>query len=207
MEISLTHFLNINFLIMTLFPYGRMFLQKGINKFEGFAKSFCTTAGFVIGYLFFCMPVFINKFFIFPFSKDIKLILTGSFISLFIEFGLFFIKYKKLRIIVIRNGSVFHILMMLLIIPILEEVIYILCLHTICQSLSIPDFIFIILSGFSFGLSHFIYHKINIVTKTIWGLVFAIIYIQTGCVYIVIISHIVNNLILFFLGKTEKFGA
>ncbi len=61
------------------------------------------------------------------------------------------------------------------------------------------------MSSISFGLGHFIYPKINIVTKTIWGLVFSVIYVLTGCIYIVIISHIINNLFLYLLGKTQKF--
>lgn len=205
MGISLILFLNINFLILILFPYGRMFAQRGVNIFEGFAKSVCTTSGFVIGYLFCCMPSFADSFFVFPSISQLSWALIGSVTSLLIEFAVFSIKYKKLKIVTIRGGTVFQFTMMLVIIPILEEVIYVLCLHTICISLNIPTVIFVLLSGFAFGLGHFIYHKINIVTKTIWGLIFAIIYILTGSIYIVILSHIINNLALYLLGKIDIF--
>ena len=44
MGISLTLFLNLNCLMLILFPYGKMFAQKGVNKAESFSKSVCSTA-------------------------------------------------------------------------------------------------------------------------------------------------------------------
>ena len=41
MGISLTLFLNLNCLMLILFPYGKMFAQKGVNKAESFSKSVC----------------------------------------------------------------------------------------------------------------------------------------------------------------------
>ena len=205
MGISLTLFLNLNCLMLILFPYGKMFAQKGVNKAESFSKSVCSTAFFIIVYFFCCIPTFVDSFFVFPTIRQIPWILGGSVLSLLIEFSIFIIKYKKLKIATIRSGKFFELSLLLVMIPILEEIIYVLCLHILCESLNIPTFLFIIMSSISFGLGHFIYPKINIVTKTIWGLVFSIIYVLTGCIYIVIISHIINNLFLYLLGKTQKF--
>ena len=182
-----------------------MFAQKGVNKAESFSKSVCSTAFFIIVYFFCCIPTFVDSFFVFPTIRQIPWILGGSVLSLLIEFSIFIIKYKKLKIATIRSGKFFELSLLLVMIPILEEIIYVLCLHILCESLNIPTFLFIIMSSISFGLGHFIYPKINIVTKTIWGLVFSVIYVLTGCIYIVIISHIINNLFLYLLGKTQKF--
>lgn len=205
MGISLILFLNLNCLMLILFPYGKMFAQRGVNKAEGFSKSVCSTAFFIIVYFFCCIPTFVDSFFIFPNLRQIPWILAGSLVSLLIEFSIFIIKYKKLKITTIRSGKIFELSLLLVMIPILEEIIYVLCLHTLCVALNIPTFLFIVMSSLAFGLGHFIYPKINIVTKTMWGLVFSVIYILTGCIYIVIISHIINNLFLYLLGKTQKF--
>lgn len=202
MAISLTLFLNINFLILALFPYISMFPCKKSEEAKSYAISFCSNAAFLICYSIFSLPVLQKD--LFSFSIDIKkifVIFLGCILSLGLEILIFFIKYKEIKFVKCSAEKKSYILFYLLLIPILEEIIYLSCLYGICKELFIPDVFFVILSAISFGVSHFRYPKINILTKSIWGLIFAIFYLIFNSLYLVIIIHIFNNLIIYFLGR------
>jgi membrane protease YdiL (CAAX protease family) len=204
MEISLTLFLDVNFLLIILFPYSGMFAEKTNKDAESYGKAFCSASFFVIVYFLICYPSFNNSFFIQLKLSDVWYFLIGSISSLTLEFLITFLKYKKIRIAKIVSNKLEIVIFVLVGIPILEEVIYISCLYFLCKEMGIPACGFICLSAISFGLGHFRYPKINIVTKTVWGAVFAIVYVLTGNIYIVIVSHIVNNIVLYIAGKLKK---
>lgn len=201
MEISLTHFLNINFLILTLFPYARMFLDKSQDEAKSYAISFCTNGAFVICYSMLCIPTLTSDFVLNVNYRNLLLIVPGILLSLGLEIFIVFIKYRKIRIVKFSAENKFYIFFFIVIIPIFEEIIYISCLYGFCIELSIPKVIFVILSSIAFGLSHFRYPKINILTKTVWGVIFALIYLVSNSLYLVIIVHILNNLILYIASK------
>lgn len=205
MGISLTLFLNINLLLMVMFPYGRMFAHQGEKRIENYSKSVCVSTSFALTYLLICIPDFFENLCNVPELGLLKWIIVSSGLSLGLEIAIFLVIYKKIRICTIRQGSLFQILMMLVAIPVIEEILYVLCLHTICMTLHLGRIVFVILSAAAFGVGHFIHHKINILTKTVWGIIFAIIFLYTGNIYIVIFSHMINNVILFFLGKSKWF--
>lgn len=179
-----------------------MFPCKKSEEAKSYAISFCSNAAFLICYSILCIPVLQKD--LFSFSIDIKtffLILLGCILSLGLEILIFFIKYREIKVVKFSAEKKSYILFYLLIIPILEEIIYISCLYGICKELFFPDTVFIILSAISFGISHFRYPKINIFTKSIWGLIFAIFYLIFNSLYLVIIIHILNNLVIYFLGR------
>lgn len=89
-------------------------------------------------------------------------------------------------------------------IPVLEEILYIAALHVLCTDIGIHDYFFVLLSGLAFGLGHLRYPKINILTKTIWGIIFAALYILTKNIYMIIGAHMLNNSILALAGAIQR---
>ncbi len=86
-------------------------------------------------------------------------------------------------------------------IPVIEEILYLTCLYSLSIELNLPIFIFTILSSVGFGLCHFRYPKINVFTKMLWGLIFALFYLKTKSLYVPIIIHILNNGIILFISN------
>lgn len=72
MAISLTLFLNINFLILALFPYISMFPCKKSEEAKSYAISFCSNAAFLICYSILCLPILQKDLFSFSYrcKKD-----------------------------------------------------------------------------------------------------------------------------------------
>jgi len=72
------------------------------------------------------------------------------------------------------------------------------------QSLDVHISIIIILSSVAFGLNHLVYSKINVLTKMIWGCMFALLYYYTDNIFYPIFSHVLCNIIVFTIGKVWR---
>lgn len=202
MGISLSLFLDILLLLIILFPCAPMYLkQKSVSEF---GKAFFSSFIFVSIYLVFTID---NIWKILNFDISIfhflLMSIICSFISLGFEFLIAKIKYKQIKVMNLSSNNLLIYFLVLVFIPIIEEIIFVGYLYLICEKLEINSLFFILLSGISFGINHIIYSKINIITKTIWGIFFALSYILTGNLYISILSHILNNLILLFIGRRK----
>ncbi len=113
MEISLIRFLNINFLILIMFPYGKMFIQKATNEAATYASSFFSNAGFVIGYFFLCSPIFLDDLKSIPELKNLLYVLSGVVLSLGFEIVIIFLRIKKIKIYKITSPKKIYTLMYL----------------------------------------------------------------------------------------------
>lgn len=182
-----------------------MFLGNAKNEALAYSSSFMSVVAFVIAYSVICIPTVMEDFININVSKYIMLLLPGCILTLGLEFLIVFLKYRKIRFVKFSAPKKIYIFFFIIIIPILEEILYLTCLYGICCELGISGYIFILLSALGFGIGHFRYPKINMLTKSIWGLFFAIIYLMTKSLYLVILLHIINNVTLYVLGRCNIF--
>ncbi|MBQ9495085.1 MAG: CPBP family intramembrane metalloprotease [Treponema sp.] len=203
MGISLSLFLDVLLLLVVLFPCALMYLNK--KSVQEFGKAFFSSFLFVSVYLFFTVEWLWNIFkFNYPIYKFLLLGILCTALSLSLECGIAKIKFNEIKVMNLKSDNIFIYSMVLVFIPVVEEIFFVGYLNIICERLQIGSLFFVLFSGFSFGINHIIYSRLNVLTKTVWGIIFAIFYLLTRNLYIVIFSHILNNLILFLIGKRTK---
>lgn len=204
MSFSLTHFLDFNILILSMFPWIKGFLvEKKISK-AAFSTAFISTSIFLFIYMYFTKANFIKNIF---FSLSVREILISIMISLLcigIEIVIFLLKYKKITFLKIEKDCFTVFLILTLIIPAIEEFIFRGCIYCICEEYFNTKIPFIFISSVCFGLNHIIYPKINIFTKFIWGILLSLEFIFFNNLFCTIITHILCNLFIYFMGKKQK---
>lgn len=204
MSFSLTHFLDFNILILSMFPWIKGFLvEKKISK-AAFSKAFISTFIFLFIYMYFTKINFIKKIFS---SVSIKAVLISIVISLLcvsIEILIFVLKYKKIRFQRVEEDCFTVFLLLTLIIPAIEEFIFRGCIYCICEEYFNTKLPFIFISSVCFGLNHIIYQKINILTKSVWGILLSLEFICYNNLFCTIITHILCNIFIYCMGKKQK---
>jgi len=200
MQISLIHFLNFCLGSMILFPASSCLLYKKVEK-EKFGHVF--TGSFIFLSVFFYYMYrevfsFTNSA---PQPMFVLISVLVSIICIASESLIVLIKNKKFSVQRIKTDSLILLLFVLLVIPVMEEFLFRRYLFAFFQSLDVHISIIIILSSVAFGLNHLVYSKINVLTKMIWGCMFALLYYYTDNIFYPIFSHVLCNIIVFIIGK------
>ena len=204
MTFSLTHFLDFNLFLLLLFPWAKAFYStKKVTK-ASFSSSFISTVIFIVIYVSFTkLSSFLNYFKGFTFL-EFGIALLVAFLCLFFDFLIYKIVYKKIVYFKIDNNSIGMLFLLLFMLPFLEEFIYRACLYSFYSVYSSNPIIYIILSSISFGLNHMVYPKINVVTKSIWGIFLSILFILFENIWLCVIVHIICNLFIYIAGSRAK---
>lgn len=204
MTFSLIHFLDFNLLMLILFPWAKACIKKDIPTKNEFCSVFISGFIFLFIYFFIVNSEYIKQI-IKPITfKQTFFAIIITLLCIGLDITIFFLKYKKLKIEKIQNENLFIVILLLIVIPIQEELIFRAFLYRLCNNYFDLSFPFILLSGVSFGLNHIIYSKINIFTKLLWGIAFAIEFLLFQNILLCVLSHILCNLCIYFLGKFHK---
>lgn len=204
MSFSLTHFLDFNILILSMFPWVKGYLvERKISK-AAFSSAFISTFIFLFIYMFFTKLDFIKNIFSSLSIKEIVISIMISVLCISIEILIFAFKYKKITFLQIEKHSFIVFILLTLIIPVLEEFIFRGCIYCICDEYFNTKLPFLFLSSICFGLNHLIYPKINIFTKFIWGILLGLEFILFNNLFCTILTHILCNLFIYFMGKKQK---
>ena len=204
MSFSLTHFLDFNILILSMFPWIKGFLvEKKISK-AAFSTAFISTFIFLFIYMYFTKANFIKNIFSSLSIREILISIMISLLCISSESVIFLLKYKKITFLKIEKDCFTVFLLLTLIIPAIEEFIFRGCIYCICEEYFNTKIPFILISSVCFGLNHIIYPKINIFTKFIWGILLSLEFIFFNNLFCTIITHILCNLFIYFMGKKQK---
>lgn len=204
MQISLIRFLDFSILLLIVFPWIQVILRGDVITRDSFGKIFTSSFVFVFVFFLFSYPTFweqqkvtINLFYI-------LLTLISSVVSLAFDFATFKIKYGVIKIRKIRDENKILFIFLMVLLPAMEEILFRGFLKEILYGFWDNNYLFIVVSSFAFALNHMIYAKLNILTKFFWGICFSLLYLTTGNIIYPIFSHIINNMIIYFVGKYKK---
>lgn len=204
MSFSLIHFLNFNLLILAIFPWMKVYFNKKDATKAEFSSSFISTSIFLIIYTYMTEIDYIQEIFL-PIKIDnIVLIFISAIFCISTELVIFKIKYKKITFLKIENKNLFLLILLIVILPILEEYVFRACIYKFCSYYFDTNIPFLLLSSIGFGLNHIIYPKINILSKSFWGVVLGIQFIVCNNLFCCILTHIICNLFVYFMGRNSK---
>lgn len=205
MTFSLIRFLEVNYIMLICFPsLGYLLCTNGNDK-ENFSRTFCTNFVNILVFTYFLYPT--NFSFIFyPSFNFITLvwIVTSSVLCLSIDFGLYYVLYRKLKISVVSQKKFSIIILVIVLIPLMEEVLF---RGLLCSALKLITYnraIYVLLSSIAFSLNHIIYPKHNVFSKFLWGIILGCAYVITGNIVVPITSHIINNLVIYWIGYVQN---
>ena len=86
----------------------------------------------------------------------------------------------------------------------MEEVLF---RGLLCSALKLITYnraIYVLLSSIAFSLNHIIYPKHNVFSKFLWGIILGCAYVITGNIVVPITSHIINNLVIYWIGYVQN---
>ena len=204
MTVSLIHFLNICLILTSAFPWVHSIIYSDqTNRMQNFSKSFISSFIFVCIFFYFLYSDFYASLLKFPNFKNIIWIFIVCILSILFENLIFYFKYKKTFSVKIPKNLIL-VLLISIIIPVVEEILFRGILKYLFDLYNLPAVIFICISSFCFGLNHLCYSKMNVLTKTVWGIFLSLSYCFTGNLFIPIISHISMNLIYVIIAIRKK---
>lgn len=204
MTVSLIHFLNICLIVTTAFPWSHSMLASNKNyQKKSFGMNFLSSFIFILIFFYFLYPDFYTSLMKRLYIKDFFFIFFSCTFSIYIENFIFKLKYKNYYIVKIPQNQ-FLLIFISIVIPIAEEILFRAALKYLFDLYNLHFIFYICISSVCFGLNHLIYSKVNVVTKSIWGLFFSISYYFTENILVTIISHIVINLIYVAIAFRKK---
>lgn len=204
MMFSLIHFLEVNYIMLICFPSLVYLLSPYGNDKENFSRSFCTNFVSIIIFTYFLYPKNLSSFLPTSFSfMTLIWIVVLSALCLFIDFGLYYVLYRKVKVSTVSQKNLAIVVLVVILIPIMEEILFRGLLRNALELLTPNKVIFILLSSFAFSLNHIIYSRYNVFSKFIWGIILGGAYVLTGNIAIPIISHIINNLVIYSIGYIQ----
>ncbi|OTN83645.1 CPBP family intramembrane glutamic endopeptidase [Enterococcus faecium] len=172
-------------------------------------------------YIFLSFLALINIIF---FVKKVRLEFVSQIYSFFLVLGIVVLSQNRLQIVgglltlilcigsvislsFLENRNKVHIikeqlfLLPLILIIVLEELFF----RTVTYEHITSPFLFIIISGVSFGLCHIYFSKRDMIYKFFLGMMLAILYVRSNNVYLCILIHLIYNMfILNFTRRSEK---
>lgn len=197
-------FLDLNFLMIVCFPSIGFLMRKGDDK-ENFSSLFCTNCFFAIFFAYFMYDLSFSELFAFKnLGNVIFSIFISSLLCLSFDFGLFYLKYKKIKITLISRKSTGLFLFVIILIPVMEELLFRVILKTVLFQFTENNIIYILLSSFAFSMNHLIYPKINVFTKFLWGIILSSAYLLTSNFIVPLMSHLLNNIVIYCVGYHMK---